>query len=325
MSESKNSLIERIVLRLSTYQTYITNLSKIGKTDENLNAERIYTDVINTIFNLELSNYNSVIFNNPGFDLIDKKNKILIQVSATCSKDKIQNSLSKININEYQNYNFKFLCISNQEIKNVKKLKFQITNTLLFEPKKDIWDVSFLIQHLYEVDIIKLEKLLTYLNQETLDIVNFKTLSSDIATIINILSTKMDNEYEDNNNNNNNKVFNIEEKIVYNNLFSIRKYIYNNASSISKVIKVYEEFEKQGKNISKNVINQISRTYYELLSKYDNPIKIFWELIANLENIVKNSSNLDIKNISLENITSSLSVIVVDAFMKCKIYKKPGE
>ncbi|WP_434328597.1 ABC-three component system protein [Mycoplasma capricolum subsp. capricolum] len=323
MSESKNSLIERIALRLSTYQTYITNLSKIGKTDENLNAERIYTDVINTIFNLELSNYNSVIFNNPGFDLIDKKNKILIQVSATCSKDKIQNSLSKININEYQNYNFKFLCISNQEIKNVKKLKFQITNTLLFEPKKDIWDVSFLIQHLCEVDIIKLEKLLTYLNQETLDIVNFKTLSSDIATIINILSTKMDNEYEDNNNNN--KVFNIEEKIVYNNLSSIRKYIYNNASSISKVIKVYEEFEKQGKNISKNVINQISRTYYELLSKYDNPIKIFWELIANLENIVKNSSNLDIKNISLENITSSLSVIVVDAFMKCKIYKKPGE
>ncbi|ABC01685.1 ABC-three component system protein [Mycoplasma capricolum] len=323
MSESKNSLIERIALRLSTYQTYISNLSKIGKTDENLNAERIYTDVINIIFNLELSNYNSVIFNNPGFDLIDKKNKILIQVSATCSKDKIQNSLSKININEYQNYNFKFLCISNQEIKNVKKLKFQITNTLLFEPKKDIWDVSFLIQHLYEVDIIKLEKLLTYLNQETLDIVNFKTLSSDIATIINILSTKMDNEYEDNNNNN--KVFNIEEKIVYNNLFSIRKYIYNNASSISKVIKVYEEFEKQGKNISKNVINQISRTYYELLSKYDNPIKIFWELIANLENIVKNSSNLDIKNISLENITSSLSVIVIDAFMKCKIYKKPGE
>ncbi|ADR24038.1 conserved hypothetical protein [Mycoplasma leachii PG50] len=321
MSESKNSLIERIALRLSTYQTYITNLSKIGKTDENLNAERIYTDVINTIFNLELSNYNSVIFNNPGFDLIDKKNKILIQVSATCSKNKIQNSLSKININEYQNYNFKFLCISNQEIKNVKKLKFQIPNTLLFEPKKDIWDVSFLIQHLYEVDIIKLEKLLTYLNQETLDIINFKTLSSDIATIINILSTKMDNQYEDNNN----KVFNIEEKIVYNNLFSIRNYIYNNASSISKVIKVYEEFEKQGKNISKNVISQISRTYYELLSKYDDPIKIFWEIIWNLENIVKNSSNLDIKNISVENIRSSLSVIVVDAFMKCKIYKKPGE
>ncbi|WBX36475.1 ABC-three component system protein [Mycoplasma capricolum] len=322
MSESKNSLIERIALRLSTYQTYITNLSKIGKTDENLNAERIYTDVINTIFNLELSNYNSVIFNNPGFDLIDKKNKILIQVSATCSKDKIQNSLSKININEYQNYNFKFLCISNQEIKNVKKLKFQIPNTLLFEPKKDIWDVSFLIQHLYEVNIIKLEKLLTYLNQETLDIINFKTLSSDIATIINILSTKMDNQYEDNNNN---KVFNIEEKIVYNNLFSIRNYIYNNASSISKVIKVYEEFEKQGKNISKNVISQISRTYYELLSKYDDPIKIFWKIIWNLENIVKNSSNLDIKNISVENISSSLSVIVVDAFMKCKIYKKPGE
>ncbi|WP_434333151.1 SMEK domain-containing protein [Mycoplasma capricolum] len=91
MSESKNSLIERIALRLSTYQTYISNLSKIGKTDENLNAEWIYTDVINIIFNLELSNYNSVIFNNPGFDLIDKKNKILIQVSATCSKDKIQN------------------------------------------------------------------------------------------------------------------------------------------------------------------------------------------------------------------------------------------
>ncbi|WP_434325760.1 ABC-three component system protein [Mycoplasma leachii] len=96
----------------------------------------------------------------------------------------------------------------------------------------------------------------------------------------------MNNQYEDNNN----KIFNIEEKIVYNNLFSIRNYIYNNASSISKVIKVYEEFEKQGKNISKNVISQISRTYYELLSKYDDPIKIFWEIIWNLENIVKNSS-----------------------------------
>ncbi|WP_434342552.1 hypothetical protein [Mycoplasma capricolum] len=70
-----------------------------------------------------------------------------------------------------------------------------------------------------------------------------------ISTIINILSTKMDNQYEDNNN----KVFNIEEKIVYNNQISIKNYIYNHASSISKVIKVYEEFEKQGKNISKNV------------------------------------------------------------------------
>lgn len=49
----------------------------------------------NLLFDFELINMNKFRQNVEKIDLVDSKNKVIVQVSATCSKQKIEDSLSK--------------------------------------------------------------------------------------------------------------------------------------------------------------------------------------------------------------------------------------
>lgn len=80
----------------------------------------------NIIFDLELENLNFSYQNIDGIDLIDNKNKVVVQVSSTCTKAKIDNSLSKKIYTKYKDYSYKFMSISKNAPSSLKTLLLKI-------------------------------------------------------------------------------------------------------------------------------------------------------------------------------------------------------
>ena len=54
-----------------------------------------FTNFLNVLFGFSLKNINQVTQNAAGIDLIDDANKLVLQVSSTASKAKVESALSK--------------------------------------------------------------------------------------------------------------------------------------------------------------------------------------------------------------------------------------
>jgi len=73
--------------KLSILATRIELRSKRNLLDLNLHSENFYQHFFNQLFVVELQNLNAIKPNAIAIDLIDHKNKIVVQVSATATKE----------------------------------------------------------------------------------------------------------------------------------------------------------------------------------------------------------------------------------------------
>ncbi|WP_265509728.1 SMEK domain-containing protein [Mycoplasma mycoides] len=103
--------INNIINKLTRLQDEIKAFNNAKLFNTNKISENILKDILNIIYGWSLINANTMKSNISGFDLIDTKNKILIQVSTTFTKTKLENSLNKEIYNNYLGYNFKFLSL----------------------------------------------------------------------------------------------------------------------------------------------------------------------------------------------------------------------
>ncbi|WP_242568716.1 ABC-three component system protein [Clostridium botulinum] len=87
--------------------------------------------------------------------------------------------------------------------------------------------------------------------------------------------------------------------------------------------KKYNEFDKQGVNKSFSVLQAIRTQYMKLCIKnnYDNNDMLFLNIIENVRKIILESDNYI--NIPFEELEMCVCIIVVDAFIRCKIFKNP--
>lgn len=69
--------------------------SKLNILDLNIHSENFYTHLFNKLFKWNLSNLNLTDQNAEAIDLIDNLQKILIQVSSTATKSKVESALEK--------------------------------------------------------------------------------------------------------------------------------------------------------------------------------------------------------------------------------------
>ena len=97
-----------------------------------IHAESFFRDFLNLIFNWRLINANLDESNAAGIDLIDREAQVIVQVSGTFSKQKIQKSLNQSK--RFTGSHFYFVPISNE------KHSFDAFDAydLLFDPKTDI-------------------------------------------------------------------------------------------------------------------------------------------------------------------------------------------
>ena len=307
--------------RLNLLALRVKRNSSLNLQNMNIHCENFYAQLFNLILGYKFKNLNEDTQNVESIDLIDETNKIIAQVSATTTKRKIEKTLKKESLKNYKGYSFIFVFISDKDAKNLRKQNFSNPSNILFNPLQDIYDVSKLQGKILSLDIDRMKDIYNFVRKELKSDIDLKKIDSDLVKLINIIS--QENLYESSYRPTTSP-FEIQKKIDFNGLGKIKKLILENAIYSKKLNEKYEEFDKQGVNKSRAILNVLKMTYHKLEQQYDDTLQLFYKIIE--VTIDKVKSDLDEQTlISIEELELYIPIIVVDAFIKCKIFKNPEE
>tara|TARA_R110001592_G_scaffold104778_1_gene294783 strand:- start:1798 stop:2766 length:969 start_codon:yes stop_codon:yes gene_type:complete len=314
---NRSIYFEYIDEKIHTLAHRIQTKGKLNILNLHLHSENFYLHFFNLLYGYELANLNSNAQNVEAIDLIDHKNKIIFQVSATCTKQKIESTLSKDIFKKYIGYSFKFISIS-IDATDLRTKTFSNPHSVIFDSKNDIFDIKTILNFILTEKIKSQRELYEFIKDELGGEIDIIKLDSNLATIINILSLEKwnDSHVDDNSNS-----FEIERKIQFNDLDDAREVIEEFRIYYKKVDEKYEEFDLLGVNKSYSVLRTIKEEYRKL-KKTDNKDDIFFNTIENIKNKVLISKNLN--NIPIDEIELCIDILVVDAFIRCKIFENPN-
>ena len=298
----------------------IEKRGKINLLDLNIHSETFFAELFNILYDYNLVNLNCIKQNAEGIDLVDTKNKIIIQVSATCTKEKIENSLNKGIYLFYKDYNFKFISISKEVSNKLRITEFENPYNLIFDSQKDILDSTTLLRYILNLEIDKQKILFEIIKKELGEEISTIKVDLNLATIINILAEE---DLDFKNTEINTTVFVIEEKINYNNLNGVRELIDDYKIFSVKLDQKYTEFDRGGRNKSTSILQIIRKQYVKLKNEKKNSEEIFYGVVENIMKIIEESANY--KKLPFEELEMCVDILVVDAFMRCKIFENPEE
>ena len=303
--------------KLDTLSSRIKNRGKINLLDLNICSETFFAEFMNHLLGYELENINLIRPNTEGIDLVDNVNKIIVQVSATCSKQKVENSLAKKIFEDYSGFQFKFIAISGDADK-LRVKTYANPHKVTFSPSNDIYDMKSLLNLILNMKINEQRGLYEFIKDELGDSVDIVKMDSNLASIVNILSQEDLTSDVDSPEINS---FEILRKIRFNDLLAVQPEIDDYKIYTSRLDEKYKEFDKQGANKSFSVLAVIRKQYVKLLGKSLEPYEMYFSIIDALIELVKNSKNY--VEISYEELETCISILVVDAFIRCKIFKNP--
>ena len=298
----------------------IEKRGKINLLDLNIHSETFFAELFNILYDYNLVNLNCIKQNAEGIDLVDTKNKIIIQVSATCTKEKIENSLNKGIYLFYKDYNFKFISISKEVSNKLRITEFENPYNLIFDSQKDILDSTTLLRYILNLEIDKQKILFEFIKKELGEEISTVKVDSNLAEIINILAKE---DLDLKSAKINTTVFVIEEKINYNNLNGVRELIDDYKIFSVKLNQKYTEFDRGGRNKSTSILQIIRKQYVKLKNEKKNSEEIFYGVVENIMKIIEESANY--KKLPFEELEMCVDILVVDAFMRCKIFENPEE
>ena len=298
----------------------IEKRGKINLLDLNIHSETFFAELFNILYDYNLVNLNFIKQNSEGIDLVDTRNKIIIQVSATCTKEKIENSLNKGIYLFYKDYNFKFISISKEVSNKLRITEFENPYNLIFDSQKDILDSTTLLRYILNLEIDKQKILFEFIKKELGEEISTVKVDSNLAEIINVLAKE---DLDLKSAKINTTVFVIEEKINYNNLNGVKELIDDYKIFSVKLDQKYTEFDRGGRNKSTSILQIIRRQYIKLKNEKKNSEEIFYGVVENIMKIIEESANY--KKLPFEELEMCVDILVVDAFMRCKIFENPEE
>lgn len=314
---NRSNYFNYIEKELNTLSYRIKIRGKINLLDLNIYSETFFAELISLLLKYDLKNINLIKQNTEGIDLIDEKNKIIVQVSSTCTKQKIENSLAKKIFENYRGYHFKFIAIVGDADK-LRSNTFNNPHKVTFSSADDIYDIKSLLNIVLNLQVKEQRELYEFIRIELGDTIDIVKVDTNLASIINILSqedlTEVTASPEIN-------PFEILRKIEFNNLLSVQPTIDDYKIYYSRLDDKYKEFDKQGANKSLSVLSVIRSQYTKLLGKIQDPHEMFFSIIDNVIDLIKNSKNYI--EIPYEELEMCVSILVVDAFIRCKIFKNP--
>jgi hypothetical protein len=302
--------------KLSILATRIDLRGRLNLLDLNIHSENFYLRFFNLLFGWELINQNAIQQNAEAVDLVDTKNKIVIQVSSTSTKQKIESALNKKGLNNYKDYSFKFISIS-KDAENLRKKNYLNPHNLVFSPTTDIYDVSSVLNFILGLDIEKQKSIYDFLKKELKNEPDPEKIETNLATIIQILSKEDWSQevlgFET-------VPYDLEAKISYNHLDKARDFIDDYKIHYHRVDKIYSDFNKQGVNKSISILNGI-HSEYNALDTESTADQCFLSIIKRVIQRVQASANYT--PIPFEELELCVQILVVDAFIRCKIFKNP--
>lgn len=314
---NRSSYFNYIEEKLNVLSYRINSRGKINLLDLNIYSETFFAELMNHLLGYELKNINTIKQNTEGIDLVDNTNKVIVQVSATSTKEKVEKSLAKKIFQDYTGFKFKFIAISGDADK-LRIKTFENPYKVIFSPLNDIYDIRSLLNIVLTMQINGQRRLYEFLKDELGSSVDIVKIDSNLASIINILSQEDLSGIVDSPEINS---FEILRKIEFNNLLTVQPTIDDYKVYYTRLDEKYREFDKQGANKSLSVLAVIRKQYVKLSGKSIEPHEMFFSIIDNLIELIMNSRNY--VEIPYEELEMCVSILVVDAFIRCKIFKNP--
>ena len=301
---------------LTELATNIYQRGKLNLTDIHVLSEDFYAGLLNIVYGLHLKNANTDKPNAEGIDLVDDAAKVLIQVSATCKKSKIDHSLSEINP-IYAGYHFRFLPLIVGTASSQKRQTYAPPHGVVFDPKKDIIEVYSLIKELQsDTTGTRLAEASAFLRKNLRrSIPSTDRLMSGLEYVISELSKdgSEDPDFDV-------TPFRIEAKVAFNGLSYGQDVINEYTSHYTKVDRIYSEYTKQGQNKSKSVLQKLHKIYLHFKQESSGDT-LFRQIERELVSQV-NAANMP-AGFSVEELEMCVDILMVHAFMECKIFEKP--
>ena len=285
--------------------------------DSNVLLEDVFKEILNITYGLKLQNANLIKQNIKAIDLIDCSSKTIIQVSSDNSKTKVQTSLDKIELPKYEGYTFKFVCIS-KGVSHLKKHHFNVPEGISFNAETDCYDDKRILRDILAKDIDTIRKLALYLEESILPATADERRPSVITYVINRLADEPLAEIAVNPDT---KSFDLEPKIDFNSLKKWRDIISEYTVFSLLVDKIYRAYDEQGVNKSFAVLSSLHDLYLNLASELTGDA-LFDKLLESVYDIVNKDYEYN-ESLTREELQVNIKIVLVDAFVKCKIFKKP--
>ena len=285
--------------------------------DSNVLLEDVFKEILNITYGLKLQNANLIKQNIRAIDLIDCSSKTIIQVSSDNSKAKVQTSLDKIELPKYDGYTFKFVCIS-KGVSHLKKHHFNVPEGISFNAETDCYDDKRILRDILAKDIDTIRKLASYLEESILPATADERRPSVITYVINRLADEPLAEIAVNPDT---KSFDLEPKIDFNSLKKWRDIISEYTVFSLLVDKIYRAYDEQGVNKSFAVLSSLHDLYLNLASELTGDA-LFDKLLESVYDIVNKDYEYN-ESLTREELQMNIKIVLVDAFVKCKIFKKP--
>lgn len=294
---------------------------KLNLLDLNIHSETFFRDFLNILYNYNLQPSNVGKANYEAIDLIDEETKLVVQVTSTATTTKINSTLEKKKTKELAelDYNMKFLFIAD-DAKKLRDKTYINGYKIKFNPSIDILDKVTILESVSQLPIDKLTIVYDSMQKEFGERPSIVKLSSNLAAIVNYLAKEnLDNV----SNNIQLNDYGIEEKIDFNDLSEIKESTFDEYKVYYGILdRIYEEFIREGTNKTVSVFRKITSFYEkEMVVKDLSSVEKFFNIIGKVEEYVMKSDLLN--NIPEEEIDMCVRIIVVDAFIRCKIFRNP--
>lgn len=310
-------LIEIISSKLAYLSTEVKLNSAVNLLDTNILSEDVFKSILNIIYGWKLQNANTAEQNVKAIDLVDDDAKILVQVSSDNSKTKVQRSLNKIELPKYNGYSFKFVCIS-KGVTHLKKSVIDVPAGIFFDADTDCYDDKRLLRDVMAKDIHRIASLASYLEEAILPSSAEERRPSVITYVINCLSEEsLDKAVI----NPDVTPFDLMPKIDLNKLVKWKTIVTEYALYSVLVDKIYRQYDKQGVNKSFAVLTSLHDLYMDL-SNESTGDDLFDKLLEKVYKIVDGDGTCN-DSLTREELTMNIKIVLVDAFVKCKIFEKP--
>lgn len=172
MSEHKR-LVDNIRTRMAFYVNDLRIGNDLDYFDENKEAEYFFRKPLSLLFDADVTNVNSGQRNFPGIDLADRQKRICFQITSTHTKRKVQHTLDEFLEHELDREFDRLivLIVTADPPPKCDGLKF--TRGFDFNVKRDVWNVSRLVQEFAELPADRrhlLREFADYLERELPDI-----------------------------------------------------------------------------------------------------------------------------------------------------------
>ena len=304
--------------KLSILATRINSRAKLNILDLHTHSENFYLYFFNKLYSWNLKNLNNILHNVEAIDLIDDSKRIIIQVSAISTKQKIELALKKDIIKKYSDYTFKFISIS-KEASGLRGKEYANPHNITFNPLNDIYDITSILKHILSLEIVKQKIIYQFIKDELGNEVDIIKLDSNLATIIDILSKE---DWDIHDSPASIDSFEIERKICFNNLDIAKNMIDDYKIHHIRIDKIYSEYDLSGKNKSSSVIGAIRKEYIRA-KKTIHDDDLFFQVSDRVQEKIIQSANF--VEIPVDVLELCVNILVVDAFIRCKIFENPED